>query len=168
MSSFDETAPSDLAEPPRRPEHDAGREPADMAGPPVGAVAHAVAHSPRVIIVEDAPFIALDLAETMKDLGFDVSATAFTHEQALAEIAQAVPDFAVIDLHLGMVGDGRGGEALLSMLSARGCRCLVFSGDEDAIRRVAEDYPHVSVLSKPAQPGTLAREIERLRQRPAA
>jgi ActR/RegA family two-component response regulator len=104
----------------------------------------------------------------MKDLGFDVRATAFTREQALAEIAEAVPDFAVIDLHLGMAQDGRDGEALLSVLSARGCRCLVFSGDEDACRRVAEHYPLVSVLSKPAQPGMLAREIERLRQRPAA
>lgn len=126
------------------------------------------ATAPKMIIVEDAPLIALDLAETMKDLGFDVRATAFTHEQALAQILELVPDFAVIDLHLGMTQDGRDGESLLSMLDARGCRCLVFSGDEDACRRVAEQFPQVSVLAKPAQPGLLAREIERLRQLPAA
>ncbi len=137
--------------------HESGRAP--MGG---------VAGAPRMIIVEDAPLIALDLAETMKDLGFDVQATAFTREQALARIAESVPEFAVIDLHLGMAQDERDGEALLSMLSARGCRCLVFSGDEDACRRVAEHYPQVSVLSKPARPDMLAREIERLRQRPAA
>jgi ActR/RegA family two-component response regulator len=165
MSIFDETASS--AEP-----TEAGRplEP-DGAHEPRGAarlLTHPAAASPRMIIVEDAPLIALDLAETMKDLGFDVRATAFTHEQALAQIEEAAPDFAVIDLHLGMAQDGRDGEALLSMLSARGCRCLVFSGDEDACRRVAAHYPQVSVLTKPAQPGMLAREIERLRQRPAA
>jgi ActR/RegA family two-component response regulator len=121
-----------------------------------------------MIIVEDAPLIALDLAETMKDLGFDVRATAFTHDQALAEIQRLVPDYAVIDLHLGPKEDGRDGEALLSMLDARGCRILVFSGDEDACRRVAEHYPKVSVLSKPAQPEALAREINRLKQLPAA
>jgi ActR/RegA family two-component response regulator len=165
MSSYDETAHA--AEPAgsgRHLEQDGAPEPDQTAR----SLIDAVAPSPRMIIVEDAPLIALDLAETMKDLGFDVRATAFTHEQALAEIAQSVPDFAVIDLRLGMAGDGRGGESLLSVLSARGCRCLVFSGDEDAIRRVAEDYPQVSVLSKPAQPGMLAREIERLRRRPAA
>jgi ActR/RegA family two-component response regulator len=165
MSSFDERSPSaEPAGPGHHLAHDGAPEPDETARPLISAAAR----SPRMIIVEDAPLIALDLAETMKDLGFDVRATAFTHEQALAEISQAMPDFAVIDLHLGMAGDGRGGEALLSMLSARGCRCLVFSGDEDACRRVAEDYPHVSVLSKPAQPSMLAREIERLRQRPAA
>ncbi len=124
--------------------------------------------APKMIIVEDAPLIALDLAETMKDLGFDVRATAFTHDQALAEIEHSVPDYAVIDLHLGTGPDGRDGEALLSMLEARGCRCLVFSGDEDACRRLAELYPQVSVLAKPAQPAALAREMERLRQSSAA
>jgi ActR/RegA family two-component response regulator len=166
MSSIDETDPSEMPAASRSsPEHDGdARGPGESAWPRIGAVGS----SPRMIIVEDAPLIAFDLAETMKDLGFDVRATAFTREQALAEIAQAVPDFAVIDLHLGMAQDGRDGEALLSILSARGCRCLVFSGDDDACRRVAEHYPDVSVLSKPAQPGMLAREIERLRQRPAA
>lgn len=165
MSSFDESAPSsDPTDAGRRIEHEAARETNEAPRPVTGRAAGA----PRMIIVEDAPLIALDLAETMKDLGFDVGATVFTREQALAEIARSAPDFAVIDLHLGMSQDGRDGEALLSMLSARGCRCLVFSGDEDACRRVAEDYPQVSVLSKPAQPGMLAREIERLRQRPAA
>lgn len=165
MSIFDETASAaEPTDPARLIDGDGGRGPRDEAH----LQAAPAANSPRMIIVEDAPLIALDLAETMKDLGFDVSATAFTHEQALARIKEGVPDFAVIDLHLGMAPDGRDGESLLSMLSARGCRCLVFSGDEDACRRVAEHYPQVSVLTKPAQPGMLAREIERLRQRPAA
>jgi ActR/RegA family two-component response regulator len=160
MSSFDDVAVP--AEPAIRPEDDAP-SPAALDGgrPPMG-----VPRLPKMIIVEDAPLIALDLAETMNDLGFDVRATAFTHAQALAEIERAVPDYAVIDLHLGTTQDGRDGEALLSMLDARGCRCLVFSGDDDACRRVAERYPQVSVLAKPAQAGALAREIERLRRLP--
>jgi ActR/RegA family two-component response regulator len=165
MTSFDESAPSsDPTDPGPRMAQDGTFDPEERS-PALGGP---LANSPRMIIVEDAPLIALDLAETMKDLGFEVSATVFTHEQALAQIEESVPDFAVIDLHLGMAQNGRDGEALLSMLSARGCRCLVFSGDENACRRVAEHFPQVSVLSKPAQPGMLAREIERLRQRPAA
>jgi ActR/RegA family two-component response regulator len=162
MSSFDESpgVPPDLR-------HDDGAD-AAPAAEESGRRSRAGAGAPKMIIVEDAPLIALDLAETMKDLGFDVRATVFTHEQALAEIERSVPDYAVIDLHLDMSRDGRGGEALLSMLEARGCRCLVFSGDDAACRRVAEHYPQVSVLAKPAQPDALAREIERLRQRSAA
>ncbi len=120
--------------------------------------------APRLVIVEDAPLIALDLAETMRDLGFDVRATAFTHEQALAEIERSAPQFAVIDLHLGVGENGvQHGEALLAMLDERGCRCLVFSGDEAACTRVAAQYSHFSVLAKPAQPDQLMREMQKLR-----
>lgn len=127
------------------------------------------AEAPRMVIVEDAPLIALDLAETMRDLGFDVRATAFTHEQALAEIERTSPQFAVVDLHLGVGETGlRKGEELLEILHQRGCRCLVFSGDELACRRVAERYSNFSVLSKPAQPEKLVREIQKLREMDAA
>lgn len=163
MSSFKKS--SDLHEQPTIWLGDAA---AAKAGQRSLSLKDGIIGAPRMIIVEDAPLIALDLAETMLDLGFDVRATAFTHDQAIAEIEQSVPDYAVIDLHLGTSKDGSDGEALLSMLDARGCRCLVFSGDEEACRRVSDLYPQVSVLSKPAQPGALAREIARLRQLSAA
>lgn len=135
-----------------------------MAEAPVLLPLQPATDAPRLVIVEDAPLIALDLAETMRELGFDVRATAFTHEQALAEIKRTVPQFAVVDLHLGVGENGlQQGEALLAMLNERGCRCLVFSGDEQACRRVAERYPHFSVLAKPAQPDRLVREMQKLR-----
>jgi ActR/RegA family two-component response regulator len=164
MASFDDSAAGYDDPRLRHDEHTADRLIQERGHTLMGGVQT----PPRMIIVEDAPLIALDLAETMKDLGFDVRATAFTHDQALAEIQRSAPDYAVIDLHLGTKADGRDGESLLSMLNARGCRILVFSGDEDACRRVAEHYPTVSVLAKPAQPEALAREIDRLKQRPLA
>lgn len=159
MSAFDETAITMPAEHGLRGEDELG-----MAEAPL-AQAQLSADAPRMVIVEDAPLIALDLAETMRDLGFDVRATAFTHEQALAEIERTVPQYAVVDLHLGMGENGfQQGESLLSILDERGCRCLVFSGDEAAIGRVAERFPHFPVLSKPAQPERLACAIRRLRE----
>lgn len=138
--------------------------PGGLAEAPVLLPVKAGGDAPRMVIVEDAPLIALDLAETMRDLGFDVRATAFTHEQALAEIERSVPQFAVIDLHLGVGENGvQQGETLLEMLDERGCRCLVFSGDDAACSRVAERFPHFSVLAKPAQPDRLVREMQRLR-----
>lgn len=123
------------------------------------------ADAPRMLIVEDAPLIALDLAETMRDLGFDVCANAFTHEQALAEIDRVMPQFAIVDLHLGIGEAGvEGSESLLRLLHARGCRCLVFSGDQAACTRVAERFPSFSVLAKPARPDRLISEMQRLRR----
>ena len=140
-----------------------GEDGLGLAEAPVGSVPLA-ADAPRMIIVEDAPLIALDLAETMRELGFDVRATAFTHEQAISEIERTGPDFAVVDLHLGAGENGvREGESLLSILDERGCRCLVFSGDEAACARVARRYPNFAVLSKPAQPDRLVAEIQKLR-----
>ena len=159
MSAFDEN--TTVAEKTFPPDEDRS---SGLAEAPVLLPFHAAGDSPRMIIVEDAPLIALDLAETMRDLGFDVRATAFTHEQALSEIERSVPQFAVVDLHLGVGENGlRQGEALLAMLDERGCRCLVFSGDEQACSRVAARYPHFSVLSKPAQPERLVREMQKLR-----
>lgn len=162
MSVFDESCSTAALEKGLRVEDDRDRE---FSEAPSAASLRGPGDAPRMIIVEDAPLIALDLAETMKDLGFDIQATAFTHEQALAEIERSTPQFAVVDLHLGVdEDDSRRGEALLSLLDERGCRCLVFSGDDEACRRVAERFPHFSVIGKPAQPAKLAREVQRLRQ----
>lgn len=159
MSAFDQNALATAGfEPPSRVDDDRG-----LAEAPVVTLTIS-ADAPRMVIVEDAPLIALDLAETMRDLGFDVRATAFTHEQAVAEIERWVPQYAIVDLHLG--GGDQGvpqAEALLGMLSARGCRCLVFSGDQQACARVAERFPNFPVLSKPAQPERLIREMQKLR-----
>lgn len=160
MSAFDENTIA-TAEPPFRSDEDQN---GGLAEAPVMLPFQSAGDAPRMVIVEDAPLIALDLAETMRDLGFDVRATAFTHEQALAEIERAVPQFAVVDLHLGVGENGvRQGEALLAMLHERGCRCLVFSGDQQACARVAERYPSFSVLTKPAQPDRLVQEMQKLR-----
>ncbi|HET7409785.1 MAG TPA: hypothetical protein VFJ13_06265 [Paracoccaceae bacterium] len=159
MSVFDENGLSAAApEPGAQVQDEQGFAEAPLA--PL----HPTSDAPRMVIVEDAPLIALDLAETMRELGFDVRATAFTHEQALTEIERTVPQFAIVGLHLGVgEGDVDRGEALLELLDELGCRCLIFSGDEEACRRVAARYPHFPVLSKPAQPETLVAEIQKLR-----
>ena len=73
MSAFDENA-SPVAP-------DSGVRAVDEQGfaeAPLGSL-HQAADAPRMVIVEDAPLIAVDLAETMRELGFDVRATAFAH-----------------------------------------------------------------------------------------
>ena len=160
MSVFDENGATAL-----EPEHGIcnANQQQGLADAPLESVS-VTADPPRMVIIEDAPLIALDLAEAMRELGFDVRATAFTHEQALAEIQQAQPHFAIIDLHLGPGESGvRQGEALLDLLDGIGCRCLIFSGDAAACRRVAGHYPHFPVLLKPARPEMLVAAVQKLR-----
>ena len=159
MSAFDEDAFLAAAQ-------DHGVRPEDEPGFAEAPLAplHLVSDAPRMVIVEDAPLIAVDLAETMRELGFDVQAIAFTHEQALAEIQRTVPQYAIVGLHLGIGEDGvRHGEALLEQFDGLGCRCLVFSGDEQACSRVAARHPQFSVLLKPALTETLVAEVQKLR-----
>jgi len=158
MSAFDEDAFLAVRDHGARAEDEPGFAEAPLA--PL----HQSSDAPRMVIVEDAPLIAVDLAETMRELGFDVRALAFTHEQALTEIRRTLPQFAIVGLHLGVGEDGvRQGEALLEQLDGLGCRCLVFSGDEQACNRVAARYPQFSVILKPALTETLVAEVQKLR-----
>jgi len=59
-----------------------------------------------VLIVEDDMIIALDLEETILQLGVKTSRTAANVAEALALIAQRTPDFALLDIGL------RGGTSL--------------------------------------------------------
>lgn len=120
--------------------------------------------APTMLIIEDAPLIAFDLAETMRELGFDVRAIAANHEEARQAIEESPPQFAIVDLHLGRKqGNIRPSEELLAQLDAVGCLCLIFSGDEAACRRMGERFPHFAVLTKPAERSKLASKLEALR-----
>lgn len=130
--------------------------------PRAGTLPHLDA--PTMLIVEDAPLIAFDLTETMRELGFDVHAVAASHAEARRAIEQGVPEFAIVDLHLGGRQESiRASEDLLALLDGLGCRCLIFSGDEAACRRMALRFPHFAVVTKPADQTRLASELERLR-----
>ncbi len=54
----------------------------------------------RVMIVEDESVIALDLAETVTDLGHEVVAIATTYRQAIAEADRARPSLVLADIQL--------------------------------------------------------------------
>jgi CheY-like chemotaxis protein len=62
---------------------------------------HFPEHLPAlVLIVEDDPFIALDLEETLKQEGYYVLGPAHSVRSALALLRHASPDAAVLDVNL--------------------------------------------------------------------
>jgi two-component system, response regulator PdtaR len=56
--------------------------------------------SPLVLVVEDSALVALNLEAELTAAGFQVLGPAYTVSQALALLAAALPDFAVLDFNL--------------------------------------------------------------------
>jgi CheY-like chemotaxis protein len=56
---------------------------------------------PRVLIVEDEVFIAMDLAETLEEAGYRVLGPAHSVKEAMALLDTGVPDAALLDVNLG-------------------------------------------------------------------
>ena len=59
-----------------------------------------------VLIIEDEPLISMQLEALVSQLGHEVSATAATHQEALAAVARAQPGIVLADIQLG---DGSSG-----------------------------------------------------------
>lgn len=71
-----------------------------------------------VLIVEDEQIVALDLMQTVEDLGYTVAGTASTGAEALALARTAAPDVVLMDIHLD--GDTDGVAAAQSLRKASG------------------------------------------------
>ena len=118
----------------------------------------------RVLVVEDDPLIAMDVAETIEDAGAELVGTAATADDALALATGMAPDVAVIDLSLKSRGDG------LSVADAIRKRCgavtlfITGSAGAETIERVRA-FNGSSPLFKPLRYGELPAAILRaLRQ----
>jgi signal transduction histidine kinase len=60
----------------------------------------------RIMVVEDERIIALDLAVTLEDLGYQVAGLSATGEDALARASALEPDLILMDIRLGGPLDG--------------------------------------------------------------
>lgn len=60
----------------------------------------------RVLIVEDEPLIAEDIATALKSNDFDVSAIVYSMEDALVELKDNQPDMVLLDINLSGREDG--------------------------------------------------------------
>ncbi len=55
----------------------------------------------KILIVEDNPIVAEDLKIKLMNFGYDVTATAYSGEQAVESIKTQIPDIALMDIRLG-------------------------------------------------------------------
>lgn len=104
--------------------------------------------SAAVLIVEDEPFVALDLALSVEDAGGRVIGPAATLE-ALTLVGQHV-SAAILDVHLP---DGDVGP-VLHMLMARGVPVVVQT-EGGLLAKLKNAYPDLVVLLEPNDPSRL-------------
>lgn len=113
-----------------------------------------------VLVVEDEFIIALDLSETVRDLGYRVEGPYANKSHAFIAIDQEMPDFAILDV---MTADGEV-FPLADALTEAGVPIIFHSGHVTP-GEIAERYPDAMAAAKPCPPSTLIEMIESARAR---
>ena len=107
-----------------------------------------------VLIVEDEPFIAFDLADAIERAGGIVIGPAMTVREALALIANGGVEAAILDVNLP---DGDVGP-VIAALADEGILLLVHTG-AGLTPELRAQYPSLRVFAKPTPPPVLANVI---------
>lgn len=105
---------------------------------------------PKVLVVEDEFIIALDLSETVKDLGYELEGPYEAKEDALEAIEDQMPDLAILDV---FTADGEV-YPLADKLAEAGVPIVFHSGHvpPDEVKAL---YPDAVACAKPCPPDRL-------------
>ena len=114
-------------------------------------MATAVHHDrPTVLVVEDEFIIALDLSETVKDLGYELEGPFEETGEAIQAIGEDMPDLAILDV---FTADGEV-YPLADKLAEAGVPIIFHSGHVPP-EEVRNRYPQAHACSKPCPPDQL-------------
>lgn len=105
---------------------------------------------PTVLVVEDEFIIALDLSETVKDLGYALEGPFADKENAFLAIEATMPDAAILDVY---TSDGEV-FPLADALVEAGVPIIFHSGHVSP-QEVKERYPDAWACAKPCPPDKL-------------
>lgn len=105
---------------------------------------------PKVLVVEDEFIIALDLSETVRDLGYKVEGPYANRDHAFIAIDQEMPDVAILDV---MTGDGEV-FPLADALTEAGVPIIFHSGHCEP-KEISARYPNAQACAKPCPPSKL-------------
>ena len=113
-------------------------------------MASAPTERPRVLVVEDEFIIALDLSETVRDLGYALAGPYADKEKAFHAIEEELPDCAILDV---FTGDGEV-YPLADALTEAGVPIIFHSGHVSP-SEVRQRYPEAWACAKPCSPDKL-------------
>lgn len=112
-----------------------------------------------ILIVEDEPIIAADLADRITELGYRVMANADSGEKALAIAKRQMPDLVLMDIQLRGNLDGIGTALRLREMGDAKLIFLTSNSDESTFHRARQARPQ-AFLSKPFRGRDLSHAID--------
>jgi DNA-binding response OmpR family regulator len=110
----------------------------------------------RVLLVEDEVLVAMQVEDTLTELGFQVVALVTNLARAVDTARTADVDFAVLDINLS----GELSFPVADVLTARGIPFLFVSGYGS--KGLSPEYQHAVRLQKPFRAHDLSQAIGRL------
>jgi len=112
----------------------------------------------RILIVEDEAIVAADIKGTLKSLGYDVPAIAFSGEEALRKTEELHPDVVLMDIVLRGQMDGI--EAAQEIRERFGIPSIFMTGySEELLERLNILQPLLYVI-KPVEINELTTAID--------
>lgn len=112
-----------------------------------------------VLLVEDDPLIAMDLAQQVTDQGLAVVGPCHNAQDALDRIDQTEPDFAILDFNLKK---GRTSQIVAKKLVSRNIPFCFLSGYSATEVLGLAGFEDVQCLSKPVDAGELIRILSQI------
>lgn len=113
----------------------------------------------NILICEDSPLIAMDLAETVSAQGHTVDGTVDRSTDCLERCSESPPDLVLCDLNLA---DGCTGLGLVENLAERGVPAVIVSSEASSVPSTTSAK---AVVEKPVHEVDLTIAIERLKPR---
>ncbi|WP_371395335.1 response regulator [Fretibacter rubidus] len=112
---------------------------------------------PKILIVEDDPFIAMDLEDTFLSEGYEVLGPIATVDAGLSLLKEEKPDVAMLDYNLGR-------ETSIPIARALNDNSIPFFFLSGQIKRVIidNDVAGIKVIPKPFIPEKLVQEVQAL------
>ncbi len=117
----------------------------------------------RILIVEDQGITALDEAQSVRKMGYDVTGFALTGEDAIQMAASDRPDLILMDIMLAGEMDGREANREIQKLYEVPVVYVTAYGSKEASRAPGFSPPdNIGYIVKPFTNDELQTEIERL------
>jgi len=107
-----------------------------------------IGNTQKVLVVEDEIIIALDLADSITDLGYQVTNTVKNYNEALSSVKENQPDIILMDINLKNSKDGI--EIVLEIQKEKNIPVIYLTAfcDDTTINRAIQTNP-VGYLTKP-------------------
>ncbi len=110
----------------------------------------------KILVIEDEPIIAMHVKSIMTSLGHDVTAIARTHDEALATVANIVPEMVLADISLA---DGSSGiDAVREILREHAVPVVYITAFPERLL-TGTGYEPAYLITKPFEPETVAATV---------